>query len=306
MQAEDIKKVLIVGAGTMGHQIGFLCAMNGLDVALYDVSPEVREAVPGRIERLGAKFVRHGKLSAEGAESARARMTMHADPAEAAAEADIVSESVPEDPELKGRIFAEFDRLCPERTIFTTNTSSLVPSMFAEATGRPDRLLALHFHHVLMTNVVDIMPHPGTSGETLSVVEGFCRRIGQNAIVLKKEHPGYVFNTMLSEWFRSAQTLAASGVATPQDVDRAWMGVMHAPMGPFGLMDTVGLDTVWKITDYWANKLEDPRARMNADFMKKYVDEGRLGTKVGKGFYDYPNPAFQQPGFIESGGRDSG
>jgi len=224
-------------------------------------------------------------------------MTSDAD--KAGKNADFVSESVPEDPELKGRVFGRFNDICPPRTVFTTNTSSLIPSMIAEATGRPDRFAAFHFHDVRFNNIVDIMPHPGTSEDTLQMVKDFAESIGQVAIVLKKENFGYVFNAMLMELLKSAQSLAANKVAEVADIDRAWMGVMHTLVGPFGIMDSIGLDTVWKITDYWANQLKDPQAMANAAFLKQYVDKGYLGVKTGKGFYTYPDPAFERPGFIE-------
>ena len=97
---------------------------------------------------------------------------------------------------------------------------------------------------------------------------------------------------------RAALELAAGGVAPPADVDRAWMGIMHAPVGPFGIMDAIGLDTVWKITDYWAGVSDDPRLRANADFLRGYLDVGRLGQKAGGGFYDYPEPAYRHPAFL--------
>ena len=110
---------------------------------------------------------------------------------------------------------------------------------------------------------------------------------------------GYVFNAMLMELFKSAQTLAANNVATAEEIDRAWMGVMHTVAGPFGIMDSIGLDTAWKVTDYWANKIKDPQFLANAAFLKQYVDKGHLGVKSGKGFYTYPDPEFGKPGFIE-------
>ena len=173
---------------------------------------------------------------------------------------DIVSESVPEDPKLKGEIFSKIHGACPERTIFTTNTSTLLPSMFAQATGRPEKLAALHFHDVRISTIVDVMPHPGTSRETVELVRDFAVRIGQTPIVMERESPGYVFNFMLSNLFQSAQTLAANGVASVEDIDRSWMGVTHMITGPFGIMDSVGLDTVWKITNYWARDTEEPAA----------------------------------------------
>jgi len=299
MQANDIKRVLIAGAGTMGQQIGFHCAASGCDVVFYDIGQELLDNALKRVEKLAGTYVKSNRLTREAADMALQRIRMTVDPEDAGKNADFVSESIPEDPELKGRLFAQLNDICPEHTIFTTNTSSLKPSMFADATGRPERLAAFHFHDLRVTNVVDIMPHPGTSQETVSLIEAFAEHMGLLPIMLKKENNGYVFNAMLMELFRSAQSLAAKGVASVEDIDRAWMGVMHTPIGPFGIMDSIGLDTVWKITDYWANKLQDKNALANAEFMKQYVDSGHLGAKTGRGFYRYPDPAYAQAGFLE-------
>jgi len=295
-----IKHVLVVGAGTMGQQIGLQCAMHGFDVTLYDVDPDALQTALLAVDAYAAGLREAGQLSAEQAEAALARITAATDPAQAAAQADLVSESVPEDPQLKGKVFAQFNALCPPHTIFTTNTSSLVPSMIAEATGRPGQFAALHFHQPVWTaNLVDVMPHPGTSAETLAQVEAFARQIGQIPIVLNKENYGYVFNAMYNALNREAITLAANGVASVEDIDRAWMVVMKAPAGPMGMLDIVGLETAWHITDYWANLLDDPQLKKNAAFLKEYVDKGWLGVKTGRGFYSYPDPAFAQPGFLE-------
>jgi 3-hydroxybutyryl-CoA dehydrogenase len=229
------------------------------------------------------------------------RITPTADLIAAASAADLVSESVPEDPALKGRVFAQLHTLCPPHTIFTTNTSTLLPSMFAAASGRPERLAALHFHlPVWDANVADVMAHPDTSPDVVETLAAFARRIGQIPIVAQKESSGYVFNAMLSALNEAALKLAAGGVAAFTDVDRAWMGIMKMPIGPFGIMDAVGLDTVWKITDFWAGLTNDPQQRANADFVRGYVDRGRLGLKSGRGFYDYPEPAFSRPEFLTS------
>jgi 3-hydroxybutyryl-CoA dehydrogenase len=298
MRIEDVQKVLIVGAGTMGQQIGFVCALHGYEVLLYDAVPDTYPQAFKRIQRLAAKFVASGQLKAEGVEAVLGRIRDAGKLADAAREADIVSESVPEDPELKGKVFAQLNEYCPPHTIFTTNTSSLVPSMFAEKTGRPEKFAAFHFHDCSVTRIVDIMPHPGTSTETVELIKAFAKRIGQVAIVLEKENFGYVFNAMLMEFMKVAQTLAAREVASVEDIDRSWMGVMHTPAGPFGIMDSIGLDTVWKVTDYWAGQTKDPQAIANADFLKRYIDGGKLGIKSGQGFYTYPDPAFLKPDFI--------
>jgi len=171
--------------------------------------------------------------------------------------------------------------------------------MFAEATGRPEKFAAFHFHDTRVTNIVDIMPHPKTSPETVELIKAFAERIGQIPIMLHKENFGYVFNAMLMDLFKAAQSLAANNVASVEDIDRAWMGVMHTLIGPFGIMDSIGLDTVWKVTDYWAKVLKEPQQIANAAFIKPYVDRGDLGVKSGRGFYTYPAPAFAKTGFIE-------
>lgn len=304
MKIDAVKRILAIGAGTMGHQIGFLCALNGYDVVVYDVNDTILADARRRVDRLADRFVTGKRCTDEQKKSVLARMTYASDAEAAAVDADIVTESVPEDPALKGKIFGQFDNLCPARTIFTTNTSSLVPSMFAEATGRPERFLALHFHDILLTDVVDIMPHPGTSPETVGLVREFAERLGQTVILLEKENFGYVFNAMLSDLFKSALTLASNGVAAVENIDRAWMGVLQVPMGPFGMMDSIGLDTVWKVNDYWAKATGDAQMTANAAFLKTRIDDGRLGKKSGTGFYSYPKPLFRQPGF--SGQKSEG
>jgi 3-hydroxybutyryl-CoA dehydrogenase len=298
MKIEDVKKVLILGAGTMGQQIGLQCAMNGYQVMFYDISQDILDKGVKRVAKLASWYASTGRLTEEQLQETLGRITSTTDPSEAAKEVDIVSESVPEDPALKGRVFAQFNKLCPERTIFTTNTSYLVPSMFAEASGRPEKVAALHFHDLRIGNVVDVMPHPGTAPEVTQLVHDFAKSIGQVAIMLHRENNGYVFNTMISSLFFSAMTLASREVASFEDVDRAWMGITHMPIGPFGLMDQIGLKTVWTITEYWAKKAGDKQSQRNADFLKQYVDRGELGYKTNKGFYSYPNPAYTQNNFL--------
>jgi 3-hydroxybutyryl-CoA dehydrogenase len=297
MNVEEIKKILVIGSGTMGRQIGFLCAMNGYDVALHDLSEELLAGAMARIRKMADGYVKAGRLSQAEAEAAICRISPSSDPERSGRDADFISESVPEDPALKGKVFALFNRICPERAIFTTNTSTLVPSMFAEATGRPERFAAFHFHDVRFTNLVDIMPHPGTSETTVKLIEDFAYKIGQNPIILKKESGGYVFNAMLSAWLDSAETLAANGVSSVEDIDRSWMAVFHMPIGPFGIIDSIGLETVWKVNDFWATRLNHGQFRKNADFLKRYIDQGQLGEKSGRGFYEYPDPEYRKPDF---------
>ena len=304
MKIEDIKRVLILGAGTMGLQIGLQCAMYGYDVVFYDLSQEILDKASRRIAKLGSWYVSSGRLTEENLRNTLSRISATPDPEKAAQDVDLISESVPEDPELKGKVFARFHKLCPERTIFTTNTSMLVPSMFAEATGRPEKLVAFHFHDLRANNIADVMPHPGTAPEVTKLVHDFAVSIGQIVILLHRENSGYVFNTMLSSLFTSALTLASRNVAAIEDIDRSWMGVMHTSMGPFGIMDQVGISTVWIITDYWAKKTRDAQAQANADFLKQYVEKGHLGFKTNQGFYSYPNPAYTQQDFLSGAEKE--
>jgi 3-hydroxybutyryl-CoA dehydrogenase len=285
MEVDEVGRVLIVGAGTMGQQIGFQCAGHGLDVVLYDVDLGALESARQRIDDYAAGLVGDGTIPAAVRDTARARITSTTNPSEGAAQADLLVEAVPENLKLKRRVLAEFDRLCPPRTVFTTNTSTLLPSQLAKATKRPERVIALHFHlPVWVSNVADVMPHKRTASEVTALVRELARRIGQIPIVLRREHHGYVFNAMYGALNREAITMAERGIASIEDIDRAM----------------VGIDTAWAITDHWARRLFFIRQlRRNADFLKAYVDRGELGVKTGKGFYTYPDPAFARPGFVE-------
>jgi 3-hydroxybutyryl-CoA dehydrogenase len=300
MQIEATRRVAIAGAGTMGLQIAFQCAGHGYDVTVYDVEPAALDGAGARIDAYAAGLEAAGAITAEVRASAQARITVTQDLAAAAHEADLLSEAVPEDPELKGRVLAAFDAACPARTIFATNTSTLLPSQFAQASGRPERVLALHFHLPVWTNnLADVMPHGGTSPEVTRLVVQFARRIGQVPIELRREHNGYVFNSMYGALNTAAIALAQQGVASIEDIDRSWMLITKAPVGPLGALDAVGLDTAWSIADYWARRLGDEQLLANAAFLREYVDRGEVGVKAGRGFYSYPDPAYARPGFIE-------
>jgi 3-hydroxybutyryl-CoA dehydrogenase len=307
MKIEDLRRVLVVGAGTMGQQIALQCAMHDYEVIVYDVSPEALVTASASTKTYAAQLVGQGRLTSGDLEATLGRISFTADPGEGA-RADLLSESIPEDPDLKARVFAQFNAICPPHTIFTTDTSTLLPSMYAEATGRPAQFAAFHFYqHVWDSNLVDIMPHPGTSTETIQLLYAFAKRIGQVPLVFKKEHPEYVVNAILGAMNNTAFNLVfREGVASPEDVDRAVMIVLKMPSGPFGSLDLVGLDTVWQITQTKAKLSGSPEIQASADQLKReYIDKGWLGVKSGRGFYTYPDPAYARPGFLTGeGGRD--
>jgi 3-hydroxybutyryl-CoA dehydrogenase len=302
MQSKDIKRVTIAGAGTMGSQIALQCARKKFDVVLYDIS-EKRLAIAKQVMHHLWKALTKDK-NADGAGEqqsieeilTRIKFTTSM---EEAADCDLINESVPEDPKLKGELFAKFNQLCPARTIFTTNTSTLLPSMFAEETGRSERLLALHFHKPLTKPaVVDVMAHEKTDKALVRIVAEFAESIDQIVIIPQKENSGYVFNHMLGAVLDAAMDLVIDGVASIEDVDRAWMGIMQMPQGPFAIMDHIGLDTVYKICQFWAEKENNALRQRRCEFVEKYCQIGHVGIKAGQGFYKYPQPSFQDENFV--------
>jgi 3-hydroxybutyryl-CoA dehydrogenase len=299
MKIAEVRQIFSLGAGTMGQQIALQCAMHGYDVTVYDLSSDVLRDAAAKVRAYAEGLVEKKRLTPSASSEALSRITFTRKP-EDAANADLVTESIPEDPVLKANVFAQFNRICPPRAIFTTNTSTLLPSMYAEATGRPARFAALHFYqYVWEANLVDIMPHPGTSPDTVELLRAFARRIGQVPLVLKKEHARYVMNDFMEAINSTAIRLFESGVASVEDIDRAFMIVLGVPRGPFAMLDYIGLDTVWHIMETNARLAHSPEALAAADkFKKQYIDKGLLGVKAGKGYYTYPNPAYERPGFL--------
>jgi 3-hydroxybutyryl-CoA dehydrogenase len=299
MKIAEVRQIFSLGAGTMGQQIALQCAMHGYDVTVYDLSSDVLRDAAAKVRAYAGGLVEKKRLTPSASSEALSHITFTRKP-EDAANADLVTESIPEDPDLKATIFAQFNRICPPRAIFTTNTSTLLPSMYAEATGRPAQFAALHFYqYVWEANLVDIMPHPGTGSETVELLRAFARRIGQVPLVLKKEHARYVMNDFMEAINSTAIRLFESGVASLEDIDRAFMIVLGVPRGPFAMLDYIGLDTVWHIMETNARLAHSPEALAAADkFKKEYIDKGLLGVKAGKGYYTYPNPAYERPGFL--------
>jgi 3-hydroxybutyryl-CoA dehydrogenase len=301
---ERIHRILVLGAGTMGQQIALQCAMHGCQVHVYDIVPPMLETARRRVGVYIAELQAGDRLSAEAAQATLGRIAYFEQAEPAAQDVDLLSESIVEDSKAKGAAFACFNRLCPQRTIFTTNTSTLLPSKFAKATGRPAQFAAFHFHNpVWEANVVDVMPHPGTDPEMVPVLVEFARSIGQIPIVIQHETASYVFNAMLSGVLTPAMRLAADCKASVEDIDRAWMGVTKMNIGPFGIIDLVGVDLTYHIVTNMPFYMKVmPAGKRLVNFLKGYVDQGRLGIKSGKGFYDYPNPAYGRSDFILGGG----
>jgi 3-hydroxybutyryl-CoA dehydrogenase len=291
-----IEEVLVLGAGSIGREIALQCAMCGYRATLHDISREALHEARARI-MIHARAL-SGTYVDDPPQAIIQRIYFTLDLEEAMAAADLVSECAPEDPGVKRRLFARIAPLAPPHTIFTTNTSSLTPSALADATGRPERFLALHFHKpVWVASIADVMPHPGTRADVIATAAAFARSLRQRTIVLAKETPGYVFNAMLQAYTGAALLLWAHEVASFEDIDRAWMIAESAARGPFAVMDAIGLDVVHDTIRCQAAGA--PHSVMLAARLKaEFIDHGRLGVKTGEGFYRYPDPAFGEADFL--------
>ncbi len=301
MKVSDIKKVLIIGSGTMGRQIGLQNALFGREVVFYDISEDVLQVAVKHLSKIAASYVRDGYISEEMASSALARISATTDMKTAAADVDLVSESVSESVELKKKVWGDFSQYLPADAVLTTNTSTLAPSLFADASGHPERFLAWHFALPVFTaNIVDVMPHAGTDQSVTDLMLDYSKEVGLVPLNIKKEWPRYVFNEMFVAFLEAAQRLVVNDVASVEDVDRAWMGILGTALGPFGIMDSVGLGTnLGAIKEHLASDPNLPFGQEIVDFLQAKVDAGELGRKTGKGFYEYPRPAYQQPGFLD-------
>lgn len=293
MSVETIQRVLVVGAGTMGQQIGLQCAAHGFPVVLNDVSSEHLDRARDAIQGFAQQMRQDLSWSSERIEEALGQIEYITDPAAAVEDIDLLIECIPEDVWLKRRVFAQFHELCLPHTIFVTNTSTLVPKELAGHTGRPTQFAALHFHpNVWDANVVDLMPSATTTPEVMDKLRAFAVDIDQKPLVYDQEFRGYVINRFLVMIFREAMSMAARGVATPEQIDQAFTGVLKAGEGPFAIMDRIGLDTMLSINDFWCKRLLqipklDPINRRSRRLLKERVSQGHLGIKTGQGFYTW-------------------
>lgn len=297
---EEVKTVCFVGAGTMGCFNSLITALAGYDVMLYDISAASLESVPERQRQWAEKLIEMERNTAEDIEAALKRITRTTDPVAAAQKADLLSESVLEQLQLKRQTHEKFDQLLPPHAVMTTNTSTLLLSDIESAVKRRDKFAAMHFHQP--SPLVDIVAGPLTSPRTLDIVKRFVQSQGQEYVLLKKERSGYLHNAMLGAILTSATLLKVLFGADINAIDRAWMLNRNAARGPFGIMDYVGLNVVWDSFQEMQKRdsyiTPDIIAAVSA-FMQPYLDNGQLGQKSDKGFYDYPEPAYQQAGFLE-------
>ncbi|UCH57757.1 MAG: 3-hydroxyacyl-CoA dehydrogenase family protein [Candidatus Bathyarchaeota archaeon] len=293
-----IEKVSIIGAGFMGSQIGLQCASHGLDVRLYDVSDQALGEAVRFIEGELEERMKGGQITDEDEKAILGRISLAGDLAEAVSDADLVIEAVPERLEVKREVFRMLDEACPERTIIATNSSSIRVSKIEDATNRLDRVLNAHFYsHLSRRRIVELMRGSSTSDETMERVRMFMRSIGMTPLTVLKESTGFIFNRVWRAIKRECLHLVDQGVASFEDVDRAWMSLYGTPAGPFGMMDWVGLDVVRDIEMVYYKESGDERDAPPRVLLEK-IERGKLGIKTGKGFYTYPDPAFEDPDWL--------
>jgi len=280
----DIARVAVLGTGVLGSQIAFQTAYRGFPVVAYDIDQNALSVASDRFARLAATYRAevHGAAGG-GADAALARLTFTTDLA-LAAQADLVIEAVPEVLDLKRDLYRRLGKSAPPSTIFATNSSTLLPSDLASSTGRPDRFLALHFaNRVWRFNTAEIMGTPATDPAVFAAVEAFAVDIGMVPIPLHKEKAGYVLNTLLVPLLNAAMGLASGGYAEVEDIDKTWRIATGAPLGPFQILDIIGLNTPYNILIHGPSG----NAEIAAWLKEHYIDRGKLGVATGEGFYTY-------------------
>ncbi len=280
-----IQRVGVVGCGLMGSGIAEVCARAGYQVVVREVSQELLERGLERIEASLRRAVDRGKLDAEQAKRAREaiRGTLLLGDL---ADSDLVIEAVVEQMAEKQAVLRELDGLCPEHTIFASNTSSLSITEMASATRRPDRVVGMHFFNpVPVMALVEVVRGLLTSEETLQTARAFAESVGKT-VVLAKDYPGFIVNLLLVPFLLDAVRALEMGLATREDIDRAVTLGLNHPMGPLTLLDFVGLDTTYYIAEAMYAEFKDPRYAP-PPLLKKMVLAGHLGRKSGRGFYTY-------------------
>lgn len=287
MKLEDIKKICVVGAGNMGHQISVLAAMTGYQVTCTDVSQEMLDKAQSFARNYLPERVAKGKLSKAQADQAISNLRFTKSLEDAAKDADCVIEAATEKIDLKRKLFADLDRIAPRHAIFGTNSSTIVSSRLADATKRPDKICNMHFFNpALVMKLVEVVQGPHTSAETGEIAVALCKKMGKTAILLKKEIYGFLVNRCFAALMDEAIFLADIGIATPQDIDTAIVNGLGHPMGPFTLLDLTGIDLKFIAGMDTYQQTRDPKDKPSPLIAEKYF-KGELGKKTKKGFYSY-------------------
>lgn len=280
-----MKKVFVLGAGTMGAGIVQAFSQNGFEVIVRDIKDEFVERGLAGIEKNLSKLVAKGKMTEEAKAEISARISGTTD-MKLAADCDLVVEAAIENMKIKKEIFAELDSICKSETILASNTSSLSITEVASATKRADKVIGMHFFNPApVMKLVEVIRGAQTSQETFEAVKSVSEAIGKSPVEVA-EAPGFVVNRILIPMINEAVGIYAEGIASVEDIDTAMKYGANHPMGPLALGDLIGLDVCLAIMDVLYNETGDSKYRAHT-LLRKYVRAGWLGRKSGKGFYDY-------------------
>lgn len=287
MNVEDIKKICVIGAGNMGHQIAVCCAVAGYRVSVTDISQEMLDKAEAFAKGYLPERVVKGKMKQEQADMALANLSFTASLEESAGDADYVIEAAVEKMNIKRKLFADLDRIAPPHAILATNSSFIVSSEVADATKRPEKVCNMHFFNpALVMKLVEVVQGPHTSMETAQITMDLAARLGKNGVLLKKEIYGFVVNRILAALNNEAMFLADMGIATPEEIDIAVTNALGHPMGPFRLVDLTGIDLAYYVGMERYQNTRDPKDKPSPLLVEKFT-KGEYGIKTKKGFYTY-------------------
>ena len=286
----EVKTIGIIGAGTMGRGIAYAAAVGGYRTILEDVMPETLAKGMAWIKQSLDEGVQRGKLEGAARDAALARIETSSSVENVCREADFLIEAVPEEMELKLELFTLFDKFAKPEAVLASNTSSLSVAEMAEMTYRPELCAGMHFFNpVPKMRLIEIVKAPKTSDETIAVCRELGGRMGKEVVVVK-ESPGFITTRVNALIGNEAFAMLEAGIASAEDIDKALKLGLNHPMGPFELVDLVGLDVRLSILEYLHSTLGE-KYQPNP-LIRKLVAEGRLGRKTGRGVYDYSSPAF--------------
>ncbi|WP_223702298.1 3-hydroxyacyl-CoA dehydrogenase family protein [Sutcliffiella deserti] len=287
MQSNDVKRITVIGSGQMGHQIAMLSALGGYETIIQDVRESALKDAASKLEDIMSKWVTKGKISDSQKAAAFARLQFYLDLEDAVKDADLIIEAVTEKLDVKKEVFAKLEQFAPRHTIFATNSSTIVNSLLAHVTSRPDKVVNMHFFFPpLVMDCVEVVRSEYTSEETTQIAMDVCQKMNRTAIRLEKEISGFVANRILGALQKEAVYLYEQGIADYKDIDIICRKALAHPIGPFELMDLSGLDVAKFVMEQRYQETGNPEDKP-FDCVVEKVKKGELGRKTGKGWYEY-------------------